>query len=81
MQKSPSTYKNPRPKIANKTILCREDIGNFHILGIGSRKIAKSVVRPTADVNSQIGRVSRHHDAVLGWIVARGMQVIVRRTP
>lgn len=76
-----ATYKNPRPKIANSTILCRGAMGSFHMLGIGSRKIAKSVVRPIADVNSQIGRVLRHHDAVLGWIVARGMQVIVRRTP
>lgn len=43
--------------------------------------MAKSVMRPTAEVNSHIGRVSRHHDAVLGWIVPNGMQVMVRRTP
>lgn len=76
-----ATYKNPRPKIAKRTILCRWAIGSFHMLGIGSRKMAKSVIRPTAEVNSHMGRVSRHHDAVLGWIVANGMQVMVRRTP
>jgi hypothetical protein len=51
------------------------------MLGIGRRKIAKSVMRPTAEVNSHIVRVSRHHDAVFGWIVDNGMHVMLRRTP
>lgn len=48
--------------------------------GSGKKKIAKSVKRLTMDVNSQIGRVSRHHEEVSGTMFAIGTQVIASRT-
>lgn len=49
------------------------------MLGIGIRKIMTSVTRLTVEVNTQIGNVLRHHDAVSGCSFANGMHDILRR--
>jgi hypothetical protein len=77
---SRKTDKNPNEKMEKTSIFWFEGIVRLYRHGSGMAKMLKSMTMFRADEKYQIGKVLRHLPAMLGTIVAIGMQDTPSRT-